>query len=145
MTTFRQKTSRSFAAFAALGLILPGVAAAQDDGDDEKERPGLEDIDPFNPFAERPDPHDELAELFVKVEKRLLRMGDLLLDASAGDTTALTEVGGAGIDEILANLPERPGGGGGIGDLLRASEGHGERVLEDIDRILEIAEESGGS
>jgi len=73
------------------------------------------------------DPRAEMLELFRKVELRLREIDDLLYDASAG---------GAGLGDVEES---------GIGDLLEASLEGGERVLEDIDRIIEIAEQQGGT
>ncbi|MCP3918684.1 MAG: hypothetical protein GY711_24320 [bacterium] len=92
-------------------------------------------------------PQEEMTKLFLEVEGRLDKIGDLLLDASAGDTSRLAEIGASGIDEILENLPNQPSGSGGSGiaSLLRSSSSEGEQVLEGIDRILEIAQQQGGS
>ncbi len=65
----------------------------------------------------------ELVELFNKVETRLREMDRLLSDAGAGDTRALKNVGASGIDE-----------------LLKRSKKSGEENLQDIDKILEIAQ-----
>lgn len=76
---------------------------------------------------------EELRELFQKVERRLREIDRLLGDAGAGDVSKLAGVGASGIDELLRTARERQG-----------------EVIEDIDRMLEIASqlaqtsESGG-
>ncbi len=93
------------------------------------------------------DPKQEMIELFQAVELRMHRMGSLLLDASAGDTSQLAKAEASGIAEILPvgsdlpnELPQQ-----GIQALLAATHGQGNLVLEEIDRILEIAEQQGGT
>jgi hypothetical protein len=76
--------------------------------------------------APKDDAQKELIELFGKVENRLREIDKLLSDAGAGDTSALKNVGPAGIDE-----------------LLKSSKASGEQAVKDIDRILEIAREMG--
>jgi len=94
--------------------------------------------------AER-SPQDEMLELFHAVELRMRDMGSYLLDASAGDTSRLGSMRESGLADLIAEArPERLNAGG-IADLLSATRGEGDRVLEDIDRILEIAEEQGGT
>jgi len=93
------------------------------------------------------DSRAELQELFAKVEKRLNRMSDLLGAASAGDTRVLSELGGAGIDELIrgAESPPPAGAAAGLGTLVEATRGHGKVLLEEIDRVLEIAREQNES
>jgi hypothetical protein len=67
----------------------------------------------------------EMRELFGKVERRLREIDRLLSDAGAGDTTALAGDKKAGIDE-----------------LLKTSQARQREVLQDIDRILELAREN---
>ncbi len=88
-------------------------------------------------------PRQELEELFKKVEKRLVRMSELLGQAGAGDTEALKGLGGSGIDELIraAERPPAGAGGAGIGALIEATQGHGRELLQEIDRVLEIARE----
>lgn len=95
------------------------------------------------PITGPPDPRAELEALFAKVEKRLARMSQLLGEASAGDTSALGKLGGAGIDELIRDA-ERPVGdssSAGIASLLEATQSQGQRLVEEIDRVLEIARE----
>jgi hypothetical protein len=76
-------------------------------------------------------PHDngqaEMRQLFAKVERRMREIDRLLSDAGAGDTAALAGAKKAGIDELLKNTQARQ-----------------HEVLDDIDRILEIARQSQG-
>jgi len=149
MTTRRSSRNRA-ALLGALGLVplLAGSAptSTQDVGQDGKPklpiRPKLEDV---LPSAQPNDPQQEMIDLFHKVEHRLHEMRRWMMDASAGDRSRLSELGASGIDELIRRA--RPDGKptGGVGDLLAASRGHGQGVLEEIDRILEIAEENGGS
>lgn len=66
----------------------------------------------------------EIAELFRRVEKRLVAIDQLLSDASSntGSTAALEDVGASGIDE-----------------LLKSSRDQSAEVIQAIDRILEIS------
>lgn len=73
------------------------------------------------------DPRAEMLELFKRVELRLREIDDLLYDASAG---------GSGVGD-----PDESG----IGDLIRDSIDGSQQVLEDIDRIIEIAEQQSGT
>ena len=72
----------------------------------------------------------EIAELFRRVEKRLVAIDQLLSDAStnAGSTSTLKDVGASGIDE-----------------LLKSSREQSAEVIEAIDRILEISAEQQSS
>jgi hypothetical protein len=89
------------------------------------------------------DARAELEELFAKVEKRLERMSQLLGEASAGDTAALERLGSSGIDELIraAEAPPPSGAPQGIGGLIEATQGHGRELVQEIDRVLEIARE----
>lgn len=93
-------------------LISPGQAQ-------EPERQGPP---PLPPELGGPDPRQEMLDLFARVERNLKAIDDMLYEASAGSAA-------------LENAEES-----GIGDLLRNSIDQGGHVLEDIDRILEIAE-----
>ncbi|MBL8858820.1 MAG: hypothetical protein JNL28_09965 [Planctomycetes bacterium] len=77
------------------------------------------------------DPHQQMNELIGKVELRLREINDLLNDAAAGKRDALGAVGSSGIDEIL-----------------KASRERARQSVEDIDKILELADhphEPGGT
>ena len=127
-------TTRTFAALLMFGVSAPALAQ-----DDEPERLGVEDMIP----GAGQGPQQEMIELFQAVERRLKGMGSFLLDAGAGDSSKLTSVEAAGIEELLKHGQSQPTGG--LADLLAASEAEGERVLEDIDRILELAQQNGGT
>jgi len=95
------------------------------------------------PVTPPTDARAELEQLFAKVEKRLERMSQLLGEASAGDTAALERIGGSGIDELIRAAEGAPpsGAGAGIGALIEATQGHGRELVQEIDRVLEIARE----
>ena len=95
------------------------------------------------PGSASTDARSELEQLFAKVEKRLDRMSQLLGEASAGDTRALERLGGAGIDELIREAEGAPPSGApaGIGALIEATQGHGRELVQEIDRVLEIARE----
>jgi hypothetical protein len=100
--------------------------------------------------AQEPQPgaaQDEMRELFLKVERNLLRMDQYLLDASAGDTSKLDTVEGAGIDDLLdqSSVAAAGVGASGVAKVLGVTRKRGDRVLEDIDRILELAKKNGQS
>ena len=79
------------------------------------------------PFLQQQnDPKQEMAELFKKVERRLNEIDKLLYDAAAGN----------------ARLDAQAGSG--IAELLQQSQARGQEVVSGIDRILEIAKQSGG-
>lgn len=72
------------------------------------------------------DAEQEIADLFRRVEKRLVAIDKLLSDASsnAGSTSELKDMSGSGIDE-----------------LLKRSRDQSTEVIDAIDRILEISAE----
>jgi hypothetical protein len=78
-------------------------------------------------ITERDRAQSEMRELFAKVERRLREIDRLLSDAGAGDTAALKNVKPSGIDE-----------------LLRTSQQRQREVIDDIDRILQLARENQG-
>lgn len=130
MQTTPNSASRALRGLAAAFLALSPMAAAQ-----ERSELGLP--------SGQGDPRAELEALFKKVEKRLARMSDLLGQAGAGDTKGLAELGGAGIDELIreAERPPSERTPSGVGALVQATRGHGEELLKEIDRVLEIARE----
>ena len=69
---------------------------------------------------------DEMKALFKKVDRRLGEIDQLLYDAGAGEAK-------------LAQLTES-----GIGKLLDQYKSHSQEVQSGIDRIIEIAQQSGG-
>ena len=93
---------------------------AEQEGKEEQKRdvPRLQEIRPD--FGGGSDVQDEIRDLFIRVERNLLRMEDYLLDASAGDTSALEKVGPSGMDELLESAqpqssPEASGVAGVLG------------------------------
>jgi hypothetical protein len=69
------------------------------------------------------DDHAEMETLIGKVEVRLREIDRLLSDAGAGDTSSLEKVGPSGLSELLAKSRDNTQG-----------------VVNDIDRILELAD-----
>ena len=100
---------------------LPALAQDPPIVIDEQEEPPLIEMP-------RQSPRDEMTELFVRVERRLREIDDLLNDAAAGETSALKDVGEAGIDDLIQ------------GSMTRCRE-----VVKDIEKILEIAANNGGT
>jgi hypothetical protein len=130
--------TRLLTAVAYLGVVT--TATAQDEG--APPRPAVEDLLP----SAAQSPQEEMVELFQAVERRLQGMGGYLLDAGAGDTRKLAEVGDAGMLELLQQgRPNSPQPTGGVADLLSISKAEGAQVLEDIDRILVLAQQNGGT
>ena len=127
---------------------------------DDPNKPKLGEL---NPFAEQ-DPQQEMRRLFKEVELRIDRMQTLLLSASAGETDALAELSESGMDDLFREQEGTPssastgssgesttsasggsGSGGSVAELLKNSRSHGGQVVKDIDRILEIAAQNGGT
>lgn len=148
--------------FAGL-LVMAPQAPAQDapvqeekpaprtpqEGGEETETPqeGGDDTDlrDLNPFTAPNSGEPDLEELFRIVEKRLKRVTTLLYEASSGDETGADGIGGAGIDELIRGAEkEAAGASSGIARMLQATRGQSEATLQDIQRILEIAEQQGG-
>lgn len=109
------------------------------------------ELDELNPFrrggAGGADPQAEMRELFLKVDKRLNRVTELLFEASAGDMSSAGEIGSAGIDELIREAESQAGGArSDIAKLLEASRAQSEAASGEIGRILEIAQQqsSGG-
>lgn len=115
---------------------------------------GKPDLRELSPISEE-DRSDELTKLFAEVELRLGRIDRLLIDASAGETSKLAEVGESGIDKLLDSAQSPPpsaGGGGsgqpqpgGMGGMLQRSQQEGQSVIESIDQIIEIASRPSSS
>ncbi|MEM7308842.1 MAG: hypothetical protein AAF682_19320 [Planctomycetota bacterium] len=116
-------------AFALPLALIVGAATPQEgpdpqegqEAEEEEQGPRLPEL-----FPEQNDPQDELAKLFSQVERNLMRIDTILNDAGAGDI-ALDEVDASGLD-----------------DLLRDTKQNSQSVIDDIDRILEIAQQQGG-
>jgi len=92
-----------------------------------------------------PTPEQEMAKLFREVESRMRSLGDLLFDASAGDTSKLRDGKESGIEDLLREARPQGDASGGVNDLLMISRLQGDLVLSGIDRILEIAAKNGGT
>jgi hypothetical protein len=78
---------------------------------------------PLPALGDPNDPHEQMKQLFGKVETRLREIDRLLRSASSGDTKALAKAGPAGLDE-----------------LLKESGARSREAVESIDKILEIAQ-----
>ena len=137
----KRLSSRTLIVLTLAGGLAP-LAAAQDDGTRPPIRPPLPGMG--GQEAEKT-PQQEMAELFLEVENRMRSMGSLLLDASAGDTSKLSEIAESGIEDLLREARPQGGASGGVGDLLSVSKLQGDKVLSGIDRILEIAAQNGGT
>ena len=133
--------TRSIIAAALTGALALPLSAQDEKPAKPPIRPQLEDVMP----GAGSDPRREMVELFQSIETRLREMGAFLQDAAAGDTTRLADVEASGIDELLDLAQPGRQSSGGVADLLAASRGHGGEVLKEIDRILEIAAENGGT
>jgi len=73
------------------------------------------------------DPRERMKELFVQIERRLGEIDQLLYRAGSGEAP-------------LESQRES-----GIGELLQQSRSSGQRVLDDIDEMLKLAQQMGGS
>ena len=107
--------------FAAAALAI-AAHARQEGAAPKPELPRLPELGGAN------DPRQEMIELFRKVETRLGEIDKLLYDASAGERG----LSGSSLDS-------------GMAELLKTSKGKSEEVLAGIDRILEIAQQEGGT
>ena len=133
--------------FLALSMVGTFGSAPGQEGQEPQEepkppiQPRLSDLG----IGEQPSPQEEMINLFRDVEERMADIGSLLLDASAGDTTRLEDLQGSGMEDLLKDEEGTPQSTGGIADLLNASQRSGQQVLNDIDRILQIAAQNGGT
>ena len=89
----------------------------------------------------------EIAELFDSVERRLRLIDAMLLEASAGNTTRLAELEGSGLEDLLEDLPQeqKPKSDSesscqGLGGSIGQSSTQGRQAVEEINRIIEIAQ-----
>lgn len=103
-----------------LGLMLY-VPLAQ--GQDQENPVPLPPVPLQPPDSQQGDLQKEIRELFLAVEKNLMRIDEELADAGAGEVQ-LKDVPDAGLD-----------------DLLRSVQSKGLETKSQIDRILEIAKE----
>ena len=135
-------------------------ARRDSEGEAREDRPGRDGGSPGRLRARRAepvpprrsrgaDPQAEIVQLFLKVDKRLNRVTELLFEASAGDMSSAGEIGSAGIDELIREAESQAGGArSDIAKLLEASRSQSEAASGEIGRILEIAQQqssSGGS
>ncbi|HJO26446.1 MAG TPA: hypothetical protein QF730_04280 [Planctomycetota bacterium] len=134
------RTDKRLFSIAAAGLVACGLAFADDPNKPRLgEGPGFGDMDPAQ----------EMTLLFGRVERRLRRIDELLMEAGQGSAAALEAVGPSGLDELLPEgEPAAAQSAGGaqlspVARLLAVSRDGGREVLNDIDRILEIAQQSG--
>ncbi|MAE28365.1 MAG: hypothetical protein QF724_05360 [Planctomycetota bacterium] len=144
------QTEKRMLSRAACGLLICALASGAFADDPNKPRLG-EGL----PGIGAMDPAQEMTLLFGRVERRLRRIDALLMEAGQGDAASLSAVGPSGLDALLpeneaANSETGAAGesaasskGSAIARLLTESRSGGREVLKDIDRILEIAQESG--
>jgi hypothetical protein len=146
-------------AFAGLLVMAPQASAQDPPAQEEKPAPGTPpesgeeagdpqeggdetDLRDLNPFTPPTSGETDLEDLFRIVEKRLKRVTSLLYEASSGDATGADGIGGAGIDELIRGAEkEAAGASSGIARMLQATRGQSQATLQDIQRILEIAEQ----
>ncbi|MEM9382370.1 MAG: hypothetical protein AAGB93_20625 [Planctomycetota bacterium] len=122
---------------------VKGKEPAKDEEKDEEV--DIRDLNPFTPpGGSGPSGATELKDLFLQVEKRLNRVTELLYEASSGDVSEADGIGGAGIDELIREAESGAAGAqSGIARMLEATRGQSQATLDDIARILELAEQSG--
>jgi len=119
------------------------VDAGPQEGDEDET-----DLRSLNPFAPNGGPGgpENIEQLFLRVEKRLQRVTDLLYEASSGDVSGAEEIGSAGIDDLIREAERgAAGASSGMARLLGATRGQSEATLDDIQRILEMAEQQNSS
>ncbi|MAB78748.1 MAG: hypothetical protein CMJ89_05275 [Planctomycetes bacterium] len=125
--------SNSLLLAAALSWVAPAVfqeetpkeEAAEKAAPQEKKKSLLDELDPN--LSGGDDLREEMARLFQEVERNLIAIDDQLAAAGAGDLP-LDKVGDSGLDK-----------------LLRSQKDKSNKVLADIDRILEITQQLGGT
>lgn len=111
----------------------------------EQDETDLRGLNPFAPPVGAGGPED-LEQLFLKVEKRLQRVTDLLYEASSGDVSGAEDIGSAGIDELIREAEQGvAGASSGMARILGATRSQSEATLDDIQRILEMAEQQSSS
>jgi hypothetical protein len=105
------------------GAILLAIPFLPQQEDEEERQLRPEDV--FGPQSN--DLEEEMKRLFLEVEANLKSIDIELADAGAG-IAPLEDLSDSGIEK-----------------LLLSANASGEQVISDIDRILEIAEELGGT
>jgi len=116
-------------ALPLVALAAPVLGAQETEESNEPQEPERPDVrDELDRSSmRRNDLVDELRQLFLEVERKLEEVDDQLASAGAG--------------EIPLEMPEDSG----LDDLLRASKERCEQAVGGIERILEIAQQLGGS
>jgi len=161
------------APFTACALVLAAIAGAQESEDPtapprgpapqagatqetdpvppppvtppEQDETDLRGMNPFAPPGGAGGPED-MEQLFLKVEKRLQRVTDLLYEASSGDVSGAESIGSAGIDELIREAEQgAAGASSGMARILGATRSQSEATLDDIQQILELAEQQSSS
>ena len=144
-----------------LASLAQSALAQEFEPDPIPEEPDLTDLAPISPESRS----DRLTELFLAVERKLARIDTLLLEASTGDTSKLSEVEESGLEDLLEEGSESqssapsgaggqssssaPGGKGGsapggsdgqgTGARISRSRAQGQQVVRGIDEILRVA------
>lgn len=124
-TSLLLATALLWVAPAVLQEETPGQEATEKAVPKEKKKSLLDELGPN--LSGGDDLREEMARLFQEVERNLIAIDDQLAAAGAGDL-ALDKVGDSGLDK-----------------LLRSQKDKSNKVLADIDRILEITEQLGGT
>lgn len=129
----------------AEGPVQEGEAQETAPPAPEQDETDLRGLNPFAPPGGAGGPED-LEQLFLKVEKRLQRVTDLLYEASSGDVSGADDIGSAGIDELIREAEQgAAGASSGMARILGATRSQSEATLDDIQRILEMAEQQSSS
>lgn len=137
------RTRRAHAVLACFLLAaLTGAARAQEPAKSQ-ETPGAPKIEPIQPLpgagkdapkddpvvltppAPPGDPHEEMERLFGEIELKMQRVNRLLQEAAAGKGAQASKE----IDETIRTIDE----------LLRESTEKSRSVVQDIDKLLELA------
>jgi hypothetical protein len=115
------KNARRIPARSAVGLAFPLLLLGARSDDPKRDEPLLQELGGAGDAQER------LMRLFHEVERKLGQIDRKLAAAGAGEMQ-LAEVEDSGLDK-----------------LLQATGQDSQQVVQDIDRILEIAQELGGT
>lgn len=135
-------------AFAQESSTSQDDAQKEDAKQEEESKEDEKDLEDSNPFRHRGEAagagsQEEMVELFIKVDKRLQRVSELLFEASTGDPSRASEIGSSGIDELIREAESGSAAGAdGIARILEASRMQGEAARSEIDRILELAKQN---
>ena len=114
-----------------LPFVWPGAVVLAQESGTQPEPPQQETEEPRRTLTEEmfagDDLRQEMFQLFLEVERKLIQIDDDLAEAGAGDMP-LGEVADAGLEK-----------------LLRDTGDNGNKIVSDIDRILEIVQQLGGT